>query len=146
MAINLMLGKHSISSSSVDMGKINEHIDNADLHISTIDRQNLESIKHNKGTFNSESELRTAYSTANVGDYCICFNGTNYTMWTYNTDWVDTMISGNTTSVNSMTGDVVLDATNVNYSTGISLKTEIDNKLNNDEIKYATNSDIDNLF
>lgn len=142
-----MLGKKQISSSSgIDTSKFEEHIDNNDLHISVVDRQNLENIKSNKGVFQSIDLLRATYPTANAGDYCICFNGTNYTVWTYNTDWVDTGALGSVQDVNGLTGNVILDSTNINYSTGVTIKSEIDKKLNNDDVVYATNSDINDLF
>ena len=149
---------------------MNDHIDNTDIHVSTTDRNLLTSLNHNKGTFESEANLRATYPTANAGDYCICYNGTNYTMWTYSTDWVDTGIIGSVTSVNNLTGDVTLDSTNVNYTTGVTLKEEIDKKLESDNIvsgdnitvttnvdgnveincdislEHATNDDIDALF
>ena len=149
---------------------MNDHIDNTDIHLSTTDRNLLTSLNHNKGTFESEAILRATYPTANAGDYCICFNGANYTMWTYSTDWVDTGVQGNVTSVNNLTGDITLDSTNVNYTTGVTLKEEIDKKLESSNImsgdnitvttnvdgdlkidcditlEYATNDDIDTLF
>ena len=77
---------------------------------------------------------------------------------------------GNVTSVNNLTGDITLDSTNVNYTTGVTLKEEIDKKLESSNImsgdnitvttnvdgdlkidcditlEYATNDDIDTLF
>ena len=149
---------------------MNDHIDNTDIHVSTTDRNLLTSLNHNKGTFESEANLRATYPTANAGDYCICYNGTNYTMWTYSTDWVDTGIIGSVTSVNNLTGDITLDSTNVNYTAGVTLKEEIDKKLESSNIvsgdnitvttnvdgnveincdislEHATNDDIDALF
>ena len=116
-----------------------DHIDNTDIHLSTADRNLLTSLNHNKGTFESEANLRATYPTANAGDYCICFNGTNYTMWTYSTDWVDTGVQGNVTSVNNLTGDITLDSTNVNYITGVTLKEKIDKKLENNNFVQGEN-------
>ena len=114
---------------------LTSHTTNTDIHVSTTDRNLLTALNHNKGTFGSESALRNAYPTATSGDYCVCYNGTNYTIWTYNTDWVDTGQLGNVTSVNNMTGDITLDANNVNYQTGVTLKTQIDiNKSNLEKI------------
>ena len=147
MAINLMIGKQLINSSyGVDTSKVNDHIDNSDLHISTTDRNLLTSLNHNKGVFSSETDLRATYPTANAGDYCICFNGTDYTMWTYSTDWTDTGDLGSVQEINGQTGSVTLDSSNINYDTGVTLKNEIDKKLNNDDVLYANSSDINNLF
>ena len=118
---------------------MNDHIDNTDIHVSTTDRNLLTSLNHNKGTFESEANLRATYPTANAGDYCICFNGANYTMWTYSTDWVDTGIIGSVTSVNNLTGDITLDSTNVNYTTGVTLKEKIDKKLENNNFIQGEN-------
>ena len=118
---------------------VKDHIDNTDIHVSTTDRNLLTSLNHNKGIFESEANLRATYPTANAGDYCICYNGTNYTMWTYSTDWVDTGVLGNVTSVNNLTGDITLDSTNINYSTGVTLKEEIDKKLENNNFIQGEN-------
>jgi hypothetical protein len=119
---------HSDIRSLISTNKttIDSHTSNTDLHVSSSDRNLLTALNHNKGTFESETLLRAAYPTASSGDYCVCYNGTNYTVWTYSTDWVDTGQLGNVTSVNNLTGDITLDSNNVNYETGITLKTKID--------------------
>ena len=118
---------------------LTDHIDNTDVHVSATDRNLLTSLNHNKGVFESEAILRATYPTANAGDYCICFNGINYTMWTYSTDWVDTGVQGNVTSVNNLTGDITLDSTNINYIAGVTLKEKIDKKLENNNFIQGEN-------
>ena len=118
---------------------MNDHIDNTDIHVSSTDRNLLTSLNHNKGVFQSVDLLRATYPTANAGDYCICYNGTNYTMWTYSTDWVDTGVLGNVTSVNNLTGDITLDSTNINYIAGVTLKEKIDKKLESNNFIQGEN-------
>ena len=118
---------------------MNDHIDNTDIHVSSTDRNLLTSLNHNKGVFQSVDLLRATHPTANAGDYCICYNGTNYTMWTYSTDWVDTGVQGNVTSVNNLTGDITLDSTNINYIAGVTLKEKIDKKLESNNFIQGEN-------
>ena len=118
---------------------MNDHIDNTDIHVSSTDRNLLTSLNHNKGVFQSVDLLRATHPTANAGDYCICYNGANYTMWTYSTDWVDTGAQGNVTSVNNLTGDITLDSTNINYIAGVTLKEKIDKKLESNNFIQGEN-------
>ena len=118
---------------------MNDHIDNTDIHVSSTDRNLLTSLNHNKGVFQSVDLLRATRPTANAGDYCICYNGANYTMWTYSTDWVDTGAQGNVTSVNNLTGDITLDSTNINYIAGVTLKEKIDKKLESNNFIQGEN-------
>ena len=177
--LNLLNKQHDTDSTAhkdirTNISTINtnleNHTNNTNIHITIEDRDAINNIKHNKGSFNSETELKAKYPIATPGDYCICFNGSNYTMWTYSTEWNDTGLTGAVTSVNNLTGDIILDSTNVNYTTGVTLKEEIDKKLESDNIisgdnitvttnvdgdlkidcditlEYATNDDIDTLF
>ena len=71
-------------------------------------------VNHNKGWFATEAALTTAYVAATDGDYATV--GTTDTMWIWDGDtnnWVDSGQNGAVTSVNSLTGDVVLDKSHV---------------------------------
>lgn len=70
--------------------------------------------QHNLGYYATPEELRTAHPTAEAGDWAIV--GSTDTVWIWDTDnsaWVDSDQKGQVTSVNGMTGDVELTATNV---------------------------------
>lgn len=149
MGVVLKLGTTTISSSgsSIDTTKIDNHINDINLHLSALDKQNLEKIKCNKGIFASETDLKNAYPTSNVGDYCVCFNGTKYTMWTFDgVDWIDTGVNGAVTTVNGQTGDITLMATDIEYNNGTNVKDELDKKVNESDITFANSADILALF
>ena len=65
---------------------------------------------HNKGFFASESALRTAYPTANPGDYAIVAKiGDKDSLWLWDVDaddWIDTYSSGMVVSVFGRSGVV----------------------------------------
>lgn len=64
---------------------------------------------HNKGWFTTPEALKTAYATAEDGDYAIV--GSTDTIWVWDSDssdWVDTDKKGQVESVNNKTGAVVL--------------------------------------
>jgi hypothetical protein len=64
---------------------------------------------HNKGWFTTEDALKSAYATAEDGDYAIV--GSTDTIWVWDSDssdWVDTDKKGQVESVNNKTGAVVL--------------------------------------
>lgn len=69
---------------------------------------------HNLGWFATPTALRTAYPTAEAGDYAIV--GSTDTVWVWDSDtnaWVDTDTKGQVTSVNNQTGDVTITATDI---------------------------------
>lgn len=69
---------------------------------------------HNLGWFATPTALRTAYPTAEDGNWCII--GSTDTIWVWDSDsndWVDTSQSGQVESVNGYTGVVVLGAADV---------------------------------
>ena len=118
---------------------LTDHIDNTDVHVSEEEKNLLTTLKTNKGTYSSEEALKTANPTATTGDYAICYNGKNYTLWSYTTEWVDTSTIDTIESVNGLTGKVVLDATNINYTTDVTLQEEIDKKLENNNFIQGEN-------
>ena len=72
---------------------------------------------HNKGWFEDEEALETAYPIGEDGDYA--FLGSTDTIWVWdsdNSEWVDTDRKGQVTSVNNQTGDVTVQETLVNQS------------------------------
>lgn len=72
---------------------------------------------HFKGYYNTDSELTTAYPSAESGDYAIV--GTTDTIWIWDSDtldWVDTDTKGPVDSVNGKTGDVNLTKTDIGLS------------------------------
>jgi hypothetical protein len=65
---------------------------------------------HNKGYFATPEALRTAYPTAEPGDFAIVESTDTVWVWDSDTsDWKDSDTKGQVTSVNGQTGDVVLD-------------------------------------
>lgn len=75
--------------------------------------------EHNKGWFANASALRTAYPTAQNGDYAIV--GATDSVWVWDSDtsdWKDTHSAGTVQSVNGQTGVVVLDAEDINALVG----------------------------
>lgn len=69
---------------------------------------------HNKGYFATPEALRTAYPTAEAGDFAIVES--TDTVWVWDSDtsaWKDSDQKGQVTSVNNQTGDVTLTASDV---------------------------------
>lgn len=73
---------------------------------------------HFKGYYNTDSELTTAYPSAESGDYAIV--GTTDTIWIWDVDTTSWVNSGSTggavISVNGKTGEVVLTKTDIGLS------------------------------
>ena len=141
--LNLLNKQHDTDSTAhkdirTNISTINtnleNHTNNTNIHITIEDRNAINNIKHNKGSFNSISDLKAKYPIATPGDYCICFNGSNYTMWTYSTEWIDTGLIGTVTSVNNLTGDIILTSDNITLPDGTSITEKFNSKVEPNEL------------
>ena len=73
---------------------------------------------HNKGSFLTPEALRTAYPTAQPGDFAIVESTDTVWVWDSDTnDWKDGDTKGQVTSVNNQTGAVTLTASDVGAAT-----------------------------
>jgi hypothetical protein len=73
---------------------------------------------HNKGYFATPEALRTAYPTAQPGDFAIVESTDTVWVWDSDTsDWKDSDTKGQVTSVNNQTGAVTLTASDVGAAT-----------------------------
>lgn len=95
------------STDKLVVDNMGNHLIDTNLHKTEADRIAIESAKHNKGYFENESALNSAYPTANAGDYCVV--GDTIWLWSESENkWKTTTISGVVTSVNNSTGDIVI--------------------------------------
>lgn len=95
------------STDKLVVDNMGNHLIDTNLHKTEADRIAIESAKHNKGYFENESALKSAYPTSNAGDYCVV--GDTIWLWSESENkWKTTTILGVVTSVNNSTGDIVI--------------------------------------
>lgn len=98
-----------LKANKADIEDLEEHTNNNNIHLSDIDRTILTKANKFKGYFETDIALKTAFVTAEAGDYAIV-NSTD-TMWIYDIDtnnWKDSDQKGQVVSVNNMTGEVII--------------------------------------
>lgn len=98
-----------LKANKANIKDLEEHTNNNNIHLSDIDRVILTKANKFKGYFETETALKTAFDTAEAGDYAIV-NATD-TMWVYDIDinaWKDSDQKGQVVSVNNMTGEVII--------------------------------------
>lgn len=115
-----------------------------------------ESAMELKGEWNASTNTPTlADGVGTNGDFYICSTPGTVTFGTGNTvsflqndrviydgsrdKWIK-LLAGQVQSVNGLSGDVVLDANNVNYDSNTTLKTEIDKKANSSSLATVATS------
>lgn len=98
-----------LKANKADIEDLEEHTSDNNIHLSNEDRVILTKANKFKGYFDTDTALKTAFVTAEAGDYAIV-NSTD-TMWIYDIDkneWKDSDQKGQVVSVNNMTGEVVI--------------------------------------
>lgn len=98
-----------LKANKANIEDLEEHTSNNNIHLSDEDRIILTKANKFKGYFETDTALKTAFVTAEAGDYAIV-NSTD-TMWIYDIDtnaWKDSDQKGQVISVNNMTGEVII--------------------------------------
>lgn len=102
-------------SISTNKGTMDSHIEDTDIHWSDADRTSFNLTKHFKGYYETVLALAEAIPTGVKGDYAVV--GATFYIWnSENNSWVQISGGGGTgavSSVNGLTGDVVLTKTNI---------------------------------
>ena len=98
-----------LKANKANVKDLEDHTSNNNIHLSDEDRIILTKANKFKGYFETVEALKTAFVTAEAGDYAIV-NSTD-TMWIYDIDtgnWKDSDQKGQVVSVNNMTGEVII--------------------------------------